>query len=370
MKRPKATVWVRTPGARYPVWVGTGLLRAAGRCLRPLGRDGRVFVVSSRRVWSRWGRELLRSARAAGLRVELLLMDDRERSKRLATVEALAEKLLARGADRGALVVALGGGVVGDVAGFLAASYMRGVACVQIPTTLVAQMDSAIGGKTGVNLRSGKNLLGAFHQPRAVLVDPQVLATLPGREFRAGLYEVVKCAVIGDAPLFRFLEANLSAVLQREPRALRIVLLRCIGLKARIVSRDEREQGLRRVLNFGHTIGHALEACTGYRRLRHGEAVAYGMMAATRLGARLGRLRTRDAERILALVGAVGPLPPLPRLAPARLYAQLFADKKQRAGELACVLPRGVGEVEIRRGVPRAAVLASLRELLRVAPRS
>ncbi|MDA2913694.1 3-dehydroquinate synthase [Acidobacteriia bacterium AH_259_A11_L15] len=359
-----ATVWVRTASARYPVWVGSGLLRQAGRRLQRL-RPGcrRLFVVSSPRVWALWGKELGRGLRAAGVPLEPLLMDDREEKKRLATVEKLAEELLRRGADRGDLLAALGGGVVGDVAGFLAASYMRGVDYVQIPTTLVGQMDSAIGGKTGVNLRGGKNLVGAFHQPRAVLVDPRTLNSLRGRDYRAGLYEVVKCAVIGDPALFRFLEENLEAVLGRQSAALASILLRSIRLKARIVTRDEREQNLRRVLNFGHTFGHALEAVTGYRRLRHGEAVAWGMIAATRLAERLGRVPPADAGRIIALVQSVGRLPALPRVRPERVYARLAADKKRRGGALHFVLPRRIGRVEIRAGLPPAAVRASLREL-------
>lgn len=362
---PRAsTIWVRTPTARYPVLVAEDLLRQVGervRRLRP--RCGRLFVVSSRRVWALWGDELARGVRAAGLRLERLLMNDREGKKRLSTVEALAEGLLARGADRGTVVAALGGGVVGDVTGFLAASYMRGVDVVQIPTTLVGQIDSAIGGKTGVNLRKGKNLVGAFHQPLAVLVDPATLGTLPGREFRAGLYEVIKCAVIGDPMLFRFLERRMRAVLAREGQPLRYVLARAIRLKARIVSRDEREAGLRRVLNFGHTIGHALETLSGYRGLRHGEAVGWGMIAATRLAVRLRRLHPLAAERIVALVCAVGRLPAPPRVSPRRIYEQLFADKKRDGAALRFVLPRRVGQVEVSSAVPRATVLACLREL-------
>ena len=358
------TLWVQTPTARYPVWIGVGLLAESGARLRRLRpRDERLFVVSSPRVWPLWGRVLTRSLRRAGLRSETLLMDDREAAKRLVTLERLAEALLRRGADRGALLVALGGGVVGDVTGFLAASYMRGVEYVQIPTTLVGQVDSALGGKTGVNLRSGKNLLGAFHHPRAVVADPRTLETLPDRDYRAGLYEVVKCAVIGDAKLFRFLERNLSLVLAREPRSLASAIGGAVRLKAALVGEDEREAGRRRLLNLGHTFGHAFEAAARYRTLRHGEAVGWGMIAATRLAERVGLLRPPDAERILGLVRAVGKLPPLPRVAPARLYAQLFADKKTRGGQLHFVLPRAIGRASVVSDVSRADVLVVLREL-------
>lgn len=363
------SIVVRTGTARYPVWVSPGLLPHSGARLRRL-RPGcrRLFVISSPRVWALWGSELARGMRAANIRLETLLMDDREESKRLATMERLAEELLGRGADRGTLLAALGGGVVGDVTGFLAATYMRGVACVQIPTTLLAQIDSAIGGKTGVNLRGGKNLLGAFHHPLAVLVDSRTLSSLPAREYRAGLYEVVKCAVIGDLQLFHFLERRLAAVLAREAPALRVVLVRSIRLKAGIVARDEREQDLRRVLNFGHTVGHALETLSGYHGLRHGEAVGWGMIAATRLAQRLGRLSPVAAERIVALVRAVGRLPAPPRLRADRLYEQLFADKKKREAELHFVLPRRLGRVEVAAGIPRSDVLASLTEIDGVLP--
>ena len=358
------TLWVRTPTARYSVWVGAGLLTQSGRRIKSL-RPGcrQVFVISSPRVWRLHGATLAAGLRAAGIRAEALLMNDREQAKRLETVERLAGRLLECGADRGALLVALGGGVVGDVTGFLAASYMRGVEYLQVPTTLVAQVDSAIGGKTGVNLRGGKNLLGAFHHPLAVLADVRTLDTLPEREYRSGLYEVVKCAVLGDASLFRFLERNMAAVLAREPRALRTALGRALGVKARIVGRDEHDRGERRLLNLGHTFGHAFETLSGYRGLRHGEAVAWGMVAATRLAQRLGLLPERDARRILCVVVSVGRLPALPRVRPERVYAQLFADKKKQDRELRFVLPRRIGRAEVVEGVSRGDILASLRNL-------
>ncbi len=363
-----STLWVRTPTARYPVWIGRDALAQAGRRIRKLRPDaGRLFVVSSPRVWSLWGRKLSAGLQARGLRVELLLMDDAEKAKRLAVIDRLADKLLVLGADRHSLLAALGGGVVGDVTGFLAAAYMRGVSYIQVPTTIVAQMDSAIGGKTGVNLRGGKNLLGAFHHPLAVLADTRTLATLPPREFRAGLYEVIKCAVLGDPALFRSLERSMPAVLARRGSALNVALFRALRVKALIVGRDEHEHGIRRWLNFGHTFGHAFEALSGYR-LRHGEAVGWGMIAATQLGRRLGRISGQQADRIVRLIVSVGPLPVLPRFQPERAYQQLFADKKKSGRTLRFVLPRRIGRVEVVENIPRAAVLHVLRELPRGVP--
>ncbi|MFQ5926599.1 MAG: 3-dehydroquinate synthase [Terriglobia bacterium] len=356
-------IFVRTASRHYPVCLGYGLLERSGSLL-PVGAARRLYVISSPRVWRLWGRVFRRGLRRAGIHSELLLLDDREEQKRLATLERLARELLRRGADRGALVVALGGGVVGDVAGFLAASYMRGLDYVQVPTTLVAQIDSAIGGKTGVNLREGKNLLGAFHQPALVLVDPQTLATLPKAEFSAGLYELVKYAVISDTALFGFLERHLETVKNGEPRALLYVIERAIRQKARVVSADERERHQRRILNFGHTFGHALEALARYRGLRHGEAVGWGMLMATRLAERLGRIKPAEAERIARLVRAVGRLPRLGRVSPRRLFAQLHADKKRRGEALVFVLPQRIGRVAVTVGVPRAALLRTLKEFL------
>jgi len=361
-----STLWVRTRSARYPVWMGQGLLSQAGRRFRRLRPDaGRVFVLSSPRVWSRWGSAFSAGLRAGGIHAEPLLFNDREEAKRLATIERLAEKLLERGADRHSLLAALGGGVVGDITGFLAATYMRGIDYIQVPTTVVAQVDSAIGGKTGVNLRRGKNLLGAFHHPLAVLADTRTLGTLPPREFRAGLYEVIKCAVLGDPALFHLLERSMPAVRARRAPAVNAALIRALRVKARIVAADEREHGIRRWLNFGHTFGHAFESLGHYRALRHGEAVGWGMIAATLLSLRLGQIGDQPAARIVRLIASAGPLPPLPRFIPERAYQQMFADKKKRGHTLRFVLPRRIGRVEVIEDVPRAAVLRVLRELPR-----
>ena len=239
-------------------------------------------------MWRYWGRPLTKIFGKAPRGA--ILFDDAESAKRIATVEGIARELVRAGADRRAVIVAVGGGVVGDVAGFAAATYLRGVRLVHIPTTLVAQVDSAIGGKTGVDLPEGKNLVGAFYPPRLVIADPATLATLPHREFRAGLYEVIKYGVIADAKLFDFLERRMDAILRRDPRALGWIISRSAAIKARVVSEDEREGGLRQILNFGHTLGHALETATGYKRFLHGEAVGWGMLGATLLAVGTGRL--------------------------------------------------------------------------------
>jgi 3-dehydroquinate synthase len=296
-------------------------------------------------------------------------MDDGETAKNLSTVEHACRDLVRAGADRGALIVAVGGGVVGDMAGFVAASYARGIALIHVPTTVVAQVDSAIGGKTGVNLPEGKNLVGAFYPPKCVLTDPDLLRTLPPREFRSGIYEIIKYGVIGDARLFQFLEKNLERVLRRQPAALDFVIERSVAQKARVVSNDERESGLREILNYGHTFAHALETVTGYKTYLHGEAVGQGMIAAARLAVEKGMLSTRDEERIARLIGRVGPLPEWPSVSPERLIAAMQADKKTRAGRLRFVLPERIGAVrcgveaegEMLVRVLRECALAELR---------
>jgi 3-dehydroquinate synthase len=296
-------------------------------------------------------------------------MADGERHKELATVEKLAEELVRQGADRESLVIAFGGGVVGDVSGLLASVYMRGVDLVQIPTTVQAQLDAAIGGKTGVNLRTGKNLLGTFHQPRAVLIDPEVLSTLPEREFRAGLYEAVKCGVIGNPALFDCLESTSVKALRSDPNKLEWVITESVKLKASIVSSDERESGLRRVLNFGHTIGHALEAESRYKRFLHGEAVAWGMIAAVHLAASLHKF---DKETVQRVQGAVLELGPLPKVTArkADIIRLLRSDKKTSRGVVHFVLPTEIGKVEIVNDVPEKLIGEAVGELRRLSQKT
>ena len=353
---------VRSAAGTYSVVYAAGCSRAPRAEVRALGENTGVYLLTSPRVARHWRGKIERGLRAAGLR-GTILFDDREAAKSMATVEHICRELVRAGADRRAVLVAVGGGVVGDVAGFAAASYLRGVRLVHVPTTLVAQVDSAIGGKTGVNLPEGKNLVGAFYPPHLVLADPETLATLPPREFRSGLYEVVKYGVIGDARLFSYSKNQSSSVLQRERAALDFVIPRCIRAKADVVGRDERESGLREILNFGHTFAHAFETATRYRRYLHGEAVGWGMIAAARLSAKLGMLGPDEAKRIEKLVRSIGPLPPLPNAAPERLIEIMRSDKKTRAGKLRFVLTSGVGKAETVAGVPVSAVRRILLDL-------
>ncbi|HEY8670649.1 MAG TPA: 3-dehydroquinate synthase, partial [Terriglobales bacterium] len=289
---------VKTASFSYEAVIETGVLARAGEIIRQLLAETQLFVITTPPVRRRWGKTLVKSLQAAGFSPIVIEMRDGERFKRLSTVEALAEELLKRGADRKAAVLALGGGVVGDVAGMVASVYMRGIKLIQVPTTVQAQLDAAIGGKTGVNLRSGKNLVGTFYQPQLVLIDPATLATLPEREFRSGMYEALKCGVIGNPQLFDRLEKSDIAALRKDREFLSWVIAESVRLKARVVSADEREGDLRRVLNFGHTIGHALEAATAYRRFKHGEAVAWGMIAAAKISAEIGLCDHLVYERI------------------------------------------------------------------------
>jgi 3-dehydroquinate synthase len=308
---------------------------------------------------------LMASLSAADLAAKMVEIPDGERHKRLATIELLAEKLSRLGADRDSTIVAFGGGVVGDVAGMLASVYMRGVDLVQIPTTVQAQVDAAIGGKTGVNLRAGKNLLGTFHQPRAVLIDPAVLSTLPEREFRAGIYEALKCGVIGLPELFSRLEKISVKALRSDASILEWVIAESVKLKAEVVSSDERESGLRRVLNFGHTIGHALEAATEYRRFLHGEAVAWGMIAAARIAASMDKVDANTGRRITEAVLGFGPLPKVEARS-RDILRLLRSDKKTRNGVVHFVLPREIGKVEIVDNVPDRVVIEAVDELRRL----
>lgn len=347
----------------YDALIETGLLRGVGSHLAQLRGDQppRTFVVTSGPIRKQWGDVLSESLKPA-VEFQVLEIADGERAKTMATVEDLATKLVQRGADRHSVLVAFGGGVVGDITGFLASIYMRGIDYVQVPTTFLAQVDAAIGGKTGVNLHAGKNLLGSFCHPRAVLIDPGVLATLPEREYRSGLYEALKCGVIGNPQIFEFMEQQRDAVLRRDPAALEWLITECVRVKAAVVAADEREADLRRVLNFGHTIGHALEAETSYKQYLHGEAVAWGMVAAAMIGAALQKTNPETARRIISAVLAYAALPRV-TVRSKRLAKRLRADKKTLDGVVHFVLPLEIGRVEVVRDVPERAIVHAIDEL-------
>jgi len=355
---------VKSSAGPYSIVSGAGVIRRAGQEIAALGQFSSLHVVSSPKVWRAVGKAVQR-----GLRLSkdsaIHLFDDAESAKNLRSVEQITRSLCRAGADRKALVVAVGGGVVGDLAGFAAASYLRGVDLVHIPTTLVSQVDSSIGGKTGVNLPEGKNLVGSFYPPRLVLIDPELLRTLSGREFHGGLAEVIKHAIIADAEMFAMLEKDMEKVLRRDREALSFLIPRNVEIKARVVGRDERESGMREILNYGHTFAHALESVTKYRRYQHGEAVAWGMIAAAFLGHQLGLTRADDVSRIVALIRRLGALPPWPRVPATALLRAMRSDKKTRSGILRFVLSPRIGEARSYDTVP----LHTVERVLHFTPR-
>jgi len=351
---------VETPQRCYPAIVERGIVARTREYIPP--KSGKLFVVSTEDVWHHQGATL--AGALAGLNHETLFLPGGEERKRLAPLEQLAERMVERGADRTSLVIAYGGGIVNDMAGFLAAIFMRGIPVLQIPTTLLAQVDAAIGGKTGVNLVGGKNLIGSFHQPLAVLIDPALLDTLPDREYRAGLYEIVKAGVIREKELFRFLADHSSEVLAREPQAVDRIVADSVRMKAEVVSADEREGDLRRILNFGHTFGHALEAETQYTRFLHGEAVAWGMKAAVHLAWLTGHVSAEDGADILDMLRTYGPIPPLDGIPAENLFARLSHDKKTVHGKVHFVLPVRIGEATVVSGIDERLVRKSIEQAL------
>ncbi|MGO8927398.1 MAG: 3-dehydroquinate synthase [Limisphaerales bacterium] len=355
---------VKAPlGSRsYDIEIGTGLLARLGwECAR-LALSRRCVIISDRNVAPRYGQAAQEALAKAGFAAALVTIPAGETAKSLRTLEACYDQLAAQRLERKSFIIALGGGVVGDLAGFVAATYLRGLPFVQVPTTLLAQVDSSVGGKVGLNLKAGKNLVGAFNQPRLVLCDLDTLASLPMREYRAGLAEVIKYGIIYDAGLFRRLERDLPRLLRREPRTLAAVVARCCEIKADVVRQDETESGLRAILNFGHTIGHALEAISHYGKYLHGEAIAIGQVAAAKLSAQVLGLPAQDLERIERIFQRAG-LPThvkLNALHRQRLLAAMRLDKKVSSGEIKFVLARRIGAVEFGCRVPLAAIEQTL----------
>jgi 3-dehydroquinate synthase len=352
---------VKTPQHAYPNVVERGVLRRMAEFIRP--GTGKIFVVTTEDVWRLHGEKL--KGGLGGKPSEVLIFPGGEANKRLSAVEGLAEQMLERGADRSSMVIGFGGGIVTDIGGFLAAIFMRGVPVLQAPTTLLAQVDAGTGGKTGVNLVGGKNLIGSFHHPFAVLIDPDVLSTLPPREYKAGLFEVIKCGIIRDRSLFDLLDHQRDEILALQPGVTDQLIAAAVNIKAEVVTADEREGDLRRILNFGHTIGHAIEAETAYVRLLHGEAVAWGMLAATRLAELTGTLKGTDADRIARVITSYGPLPAIGDLQPDRLLARLSHDKKTLQGKVHFILPTAIGVVKVMSGIDPALIRQAAAEVLR-----
>lgn len=318
-----------------------------------------IFVVTTADVWELQGKSL--PTTNLGKEIHVLLFPGGEKNKRIAAVESLTEQMVSAGGDRSSLVIAFGGGIVTDVAAFTAAVFMRGIPVIQAPTTLLAQVDAAIGGKTGVNLLSGKNLVGSFHQPLGVLIDPSVLSTLPEREYRAGLWEILKAGIIRSRPLFDLMVNERDRVLRQDPATVDAIIAESVRIKAEVVTADEKEGDLRRILNFGHTVGHALEAETRYERFLHGEAVAFGMRAATHLARLTGTLGVPETAEILKAIEAYGPIPPVSGIDPEALLSRLESDKKTIGGRVHFVLPTTIGSTIVKSGIPNHLVLDAIR---------
>jgi 3-dehydroquinate synthase len=358
------TLYVDLADRRYPIIVGRGLVADAGALLAKCGFDSPPVVVANPTILRLHGSTLLKSLHRVFGPPALIRIGDGERFKNHATLMKIYRGMFRAQADRRSWVLAFGGGVIGDIAGFVAATFMRGIPYVMVPTTLLAQVDSSIGGKVGLNVAQGKNLIGAFHQPSAVLADTGVLKTLPKRELASGLYEVVKCGAIGSEPLLGYLERKLPDIRNCRAREMEHIVLEAARIKAGIVAADERESGPRMILNYGHTVGHALEAAGRYRRFSHGEAVAWGMIAALQYGSAEGWLAPEASVRLARLIHRVGRLPSLKGIAFGRLWGALVRDKKFGSGDIRMVFLRRLGEAEIHSGIEASSLRRFLRRFL------
>lgn len=358
------TIQVKTASADYPVYVGSNFVSKFGSHLRKVTGESepRLFVLTSPAIWSLWGKQFT-SSFPDDRSPAILFHPAGEQQKRMASLERLAVDLSNAGADRSSLLIAFGGGIIGDMGGFLAAIYMRGIPYIQVPTTLLAQVDSSVGGKTGVNLATGKNLIGSFHQPLAVFADTDVLSTLPPRELRAGLFESIKSGIIRDPNLFRFLETNRESILGCDPTALKRVIASCITMKAEVVGLDERESGLRMILNFGHTLGHAIESVTGYKKLLHGEAIAWGMLGSIHISRSRNLVSEGEATRMEQLIRAFGQLPSFRARIPDLLDVA-GRDKKNSTGRRRFVLTTGIGKTRVVEDVTDAELASALTHIL------
>ncbi|MBL0226178.1 MAG: 3-dehydroquinate synthase [Geobacteraceae bacterium] len=336
----------------YEIQIGSGLLPLLGQFCANVGLNSRVAVVTNPTVNAIYGSIVCSSLADAGCAVRVIEIPDGEEYKNAATLSAVYDELIEAGLDRRSFIVALGGGVVGDLAGFAAATYLRGIPFVQVPTTLLAQVDSSVGGKTAIDHPRGKNLIGAFYQPRLVLIDVETLATLPEREYRAGLAEVIKYGVAIDRPFFEYLEQHAGDIISKERGCLESMIRRCCEIKAHVVELDEKESGLRAVLNYGHTLGHAFETVAGYRELVHGEAVAIGMVLAARISAGLGHCSAADVERVAALITRLGLDVMPPQAERVSLLEAIVTDKKSRNGSISFICNQGIGNYAVEQLLP------------------
>ena len=360
------TVQVNLGERSYDISIVSGALVNAGEMIRRVvGKARRLAIISNPKVYSYYGKDFEKNLKQAGFSTLTILIADGERAKSIRTAERVWGSLIANRFERSDVIIALGGGVVGDLAGFVAATFLRGVKYIQVPTTLLAKIDSSVGGKTAVNHKLGKNLIGAFHQPRAVIIDPNVLRTLPQRELRAGLYEAIKYGVIRDPDLAHFIQEGLDKIEAHDSDVMTRIIARCCEIKAEIVAADERESGLRRILNFGHTVGHALEAVTAYRRLKHGEAVGFGMKCASAIAEKVGIIPSHEAKAITCSVDALGKLPRLDDLKAEEIIAVMAYDKKVTQGKLPLILPTRIGAVVVRDDISHTVIRAAVRQLLR-----
>ncbi len=336
----------------YDILTGSGLLSSLGQRCADVGLGSRVAVITNPVVNALYGGIARRSLAEAGFTAAVIEIPDGEEYKNATTLSAVYDALIENGLDRKSFIVALGGGVVGDLAGFAAATYLRGIPFVQVPTTLLAQVDSSVGGKTAIDHPRGKNLIGAFYQPRLVLIDVETLTTLPDREYRAGLAEVIKYGAALDLPFFVYLEEHTEDIIARDKGCLESVISRCCEIKAHVVELDEKESGLRAVLNYGHTLGHAFETMAGYRELVHGEAVALGMVLAARISAALGHCAAADVERITTLITRLGLQTLPPGYVRTRLLEAVVTDKKSRNGTISFICNQGIGDFAVEQLLP------------------
>lgn len=367
----QSVIPVKLPQQSYNIAIAAGGLSQLGSLIinsqiQPLKLGHKILVVSDSRVFQHYGQLVLTSLEHAGFEVANCLLSPGERFKTLSSVQKIYDSALANRLERSSTIVALGGGVVGDMAGFAAATWLRGISVIQVPTTLLAMVDASIGGKTGVNHPKGKNLIGAFHQPRLVVIDPNALQTLPGREFRAAIAEVIKYGVIWDAELFTQLEQCdcIDQLRHLSPQLLQEILTRSCQAKVQVVTQDEKEAGLRAILNYGHTIGHAIESLTGYRQFNHGEAVALGMVAVGQIAVGLGLWDPSCAKRQLLLIQKAGlPTQLPPTLDIPAVLDVLQTDKKVKAGQVQFVLPTQIGAATVGHRVPSEVIMRSLDQM-------